>query len=132
MLQLPFPGLFQFQSPPPHPSSCPPKFRVRITEKAEEKICELRFIKSFLKQKRSACMYVCIALPNKCCCLSAHRVGDSLETMDLNAVLRRFGRLRRWEDACVVLPSCLLLILLLSIRKQLQMNFCSGEKEEEN
>jgi hypothetical protein len=51
--------------------------------------------------------------------------------MDLNAVLRRFGRLRRWEDACVVLPSCLLLDLLLSIRKQLQMNFCSGEKEEE-
>jgi hypothetical protein len=51
--------------------------------------------------------------------------------MDLNAVLRRFGRLRRWEDACVVLPSCLLLVLIFSIRKQLQMNFCSGEKEEE-
>jgi pentatricopeptide repeat protein len=30
------------------------------------------------------------------------RVGDSLETMDLNAVLRQFGRLRRWEDACVL------------------------------
>jgi hypothetical protein len=30
------------------------------------------------------------------------RVGDKLETMDLNAVLRRFARLKRWQDACVV------------------------------
>jgi hypothetical protein len=52
-------------SPTP-PIHLPTKFRASITEEeAEEKTCELLFTKSFLKQKRSACiMYVLHCLTN--------------------------------------------------------------------